>query len=193
MMGLGCPWSSQLFVYKKEYIEIMAILTHTRTQPKTHKMGIHILCNGESYSCGYTAWSIFREEVANAAIRYLRLIYDQLLSHPDDERHEEQTCIEKIIEYVEVNNCDTIEGFFRFFTEIEFQNAFNYFELGGVYALLNKGDDEGYYTVGNSLDIADTMELIEPHIIYDDVKTRYDLIKKVFEESVLTRKVVSIC
>lgn len=159
-------------------------------------MGIDILCNGESYSCGYTAWSVFREEIANASIRYLRSVYEQMLTReeqPNNEQLAEQTCLEKIFEYIDTNNCCTLEDFFRFFKDMEFQNAFIYFELGGVYALLNKSDDDGYYTVGNSLDIVDTMELIEPHIIYDDVKTRYNLIKKVFEESVLTRKVVSIC
>ena len=159
-------------------------------------MGIDILCNGESYSCGYTAWSVFREEIANASIRYLRSLYDQMLrraEQPNTEQLAEQTCLEKIFEYIDTNNCGTLEDFFRFFKDIEFQNAFIYFELGGVYALLNKSDDDGYYTVGNSLDIVDTMELIEPHIIYDDVKTRYNSIKKVFEESILTRRVVSIC
>ena len=159
-------------------------------------MGIQILCNNESYSCGYTSWSVFREEVANASIRYLQSIYEQMLQRTEEaneEQNAEQTCLEKIFEYLHANNCGTLEDFFRFFNDMKFQNAFIYFELGGVYALLNKSDDDGYYTVGNSLDIVDTMELIEPHILYDDVKRRYDCIKKVFEESVLTRKVVLVC
>ena len=159
-------------------------------------MGIYILCNGESYSCGYASWSVFREEVANAAVRYLRSIYDEMLARPDQPNEEQlakQTRIAKILEYVDVNNCVAIEDFVQLFKDMEFQNTFNYFELGGIYALLNKSDDDGYYTVGNSLDIADTMELVEPHILYDDVKSRYNTIKKVFEESVLTRKVVVVC
>ena len=159
-------------------------------------MGIQILCNEESYSCGYTSWSVFREEIANASVRYLRALYDRMMlrtEEANEEQNAEQTCLEKIIEYIDTNNCCTLEDFFQFFKDMEFQNAFIYFELGGVYALLNKSDDDGYYTVGNSLDIVDTMEIIEAHIVYDDVKTRYNWIKKVFEESVLTRKVVSIC
>jgi hypothetical protein len=159
-------------------------------------MGIQILCNEESYSCGYTSWSVFREEIANASVRYLRALYDRMRLRnveADAEEVAEQTCLEKIIEYIDTNNCCTIEDFALFFKDMEFQNAFIYFELGGVYALLNKSDDDGYYTVGNSLDIVDTMEIIESHIVYDDVKSRYNTIKKVFEESVLTRKVVSIC
>jgi hypothetical protein len=159
-------------------------------------MGIEIICNEESYSCGYTSWSVFREEIANASIRYLKHIYDEMLrrtSEATPEQLAEQTCIKKILEYVDTNNCGTFADFIQLLNDIEIQNAFVYFELGGVYALLNKSDDDGYYTVGNSLDIVDTMEVIEPHIIYDDVKTRYNRIKKVFEESVFTRKVVTVC
>ncbi len=109
------------------------------------------------------------------------------------EQLDEQTSIEKILEYVDTTNCSAIEDFAYFFKDIDFQNTFIYFELGGVYALLNKSDSDGYYTVGNSLDIVDTMELIEPYIIYDDVKSRYNSVKKVFNESVMARRVVTIC
>jgi len=139
---------------------------------------------------------VFREEIANASVRYLRALYHQMTLRtvePDAEELAEQTCLEKIIEYIDTNNCVTIQDFSQFFKDMEFQNAFIYFELGGVYALLNKSDDDGYYTVGNSLDIVDAMEISEAYILYDDVKSRYDTIKKVFEESVLTRKVVSVC
>lgn len=159
-------------------------------------MGIDILCNGESYSCGYASWSVFREEIANASIRYLKKIYDDMLNRTVEstaEQLDEQTSIEKILEYVDSMNCSAIEDFAYFFKDIDFQNTFIYFELGGVYALLNKSDGDGYYTVGNSLDIVDTMELIEPYIIYDDVKSRYNSVKKVFNESVMARRVVTIC
>jgi hypothetical protein len=158
-------------------------------------MGIQLLCNGESYSCKYVDWIVFREEIANAAIRYLRTIYNEMTDRPeqpdtDEPQQEDQTRIEKILEYVEVNNCATIPDFIVLLSDVEFLNFFIYFELGGVFALLHKNDDEGYYTVGNSLDIEDTMELIEPHIIYDDVKNRYNSIKKVFQESVMSRRIV---
>ena len=172
-------------------------------------MGIQLLCNGESYSCKYVDWIVFREEIANASIRYLRTIYNDMTDRPEQpdtdeqdqqqqpqqqqQQEEDQTRIEKILEYVDVNNCATIHDFIVLLSDVEFQNSFIYFELGGVFALLHKNDDEGYYTIGNSLDIDDTMELIEPHIIYDDVKNRYNSIKKVFQESVMSRRIVTIC
>ena len=185
-------------MYQKEYIErIQLYRTYTYTHPQpTSKMGIDILCNGESYSCGYVAWALFREEIANASIRYLNKIYDDMLNRTVESTTEqlaEQTLIEKILEYVNSMNCITTEDFVYFFKDIDFQNTFIYFELGGVYALLNKGDGDGFYTVGNSLDIVDTMELVEPYIMYDDVKSRYNSVKKVFNESVMARRVVIIC
>lgn len=160
-------------------------------------MGIQLLCNGESFSGKYTEWTVFREEIANASIRYLRSIYDEMMDRPAQPNNEQllinQNRIEKILEYVDVNNCATIPDFIVLLNDTEFQNDFIYFELGGVFALLNKCDDYGYYTVGNSLDIEDTMDLIESYIIYDDVKQIYNSIKKVFQESVTVRRVVTIC
>ena len=161
-------------------------------------MGIHLACDNVSYSCGYGAWDTAREEIAHAAVTYLRSIYDYMLTgnlyngFVEEEQAEVQVRIEKLLEYVEVNNCVTIRDFIQMLSDFDFQNIFILFDLGGVYALLNKSDDDGYYSVGNSYDIAHTLSIIDNYVIYDEVKRNYMYIKKVFDESRDTKKRVVI-
>ena len=43
-----------------------------------------------------------------------------------------------------------------------------YFDIGGLYSLCNKSDCEGFYSVGNSIDICKLFDLIEPFIKLND-------------------------
>ena len=156
-------------------------------------MGILLMCNDAEYSCGYSRWNTIREEIANAAVRYLQTIYEELLQSNDEENAYTRTELEKLMEYVDTNNCCTITDFGYLFIDKDFVNLFIRFDLGGVYALLNKSDDDGYYSVGNAVDIVKTFELVETHIVLDDVKSSVPDIKKVFEESVRLGKMIRIC
>ena len=156
-------------------------------------MGILLMCNDADYSCGYSRWNTIREEIANAAVRYLQTIYEELLQSNDEENAYTRTELEKLIEYVDTNNCCTITDFGYLFIDKDFVNLFIRFDVGGVYALLNKSDDDGYYSVGNAVDIVKTFELVETHIVFDDVKSSLPYIKKVFEESVRLGKMIRIC
>jgi hypothetical protein len=151
------------------------------------------MCNDAEYSCGYSRWNTIREEIANAAVRYLQTIYEELLQSNDEENAYTRTELEKLMEYVDTNNCCTITDFGYLFIDKDFVNLFIRFDLGGVYALLNKSDDDGYYSVGNAVDIVKTFELVETHIVLDDVKSSVPDIKKVFEESVRLGKMIRIC
>jgi hypothetical protein len=156
-------------------------------------MGIDLVCNNKSYRCGYSRWNTIREEIANASIRYLRKIYDELFYSNTDYTANYRLVLEKIFEYIETNNCGTVIDFCELLmSDLEFQNAFIYFKVGGVYPLLNKQDIDGYYTAGNSLDIIETINIIEQYIELDDVKQSIPSIKNVFYESVSTQIVVSI-
>lgn len=154
-------------------------------------MGIYLLCNGVSYSCGYSSWMVFREEIANASIRYLKKIYDEMLLTNTEQTHE-QTRLEQLLEYVNVNECGTLPDYLRLFNDNDFLNLYIYYNLGGVFSLLNKSDDDGFYSIGNSVDIIETLNLLEPYFLYDDVKRQYELVKNVFKESVLSLQIVVI-
>ena len=76
----------------------------------------------------------------------------------------------------------------------------NYFELGGLFALCNQTDCEGYYTPGNSLDICSLFDRIEPFVkknddyncIYNKEGRLYNRLYDVFEYSYKTLKRVTI-
>jgi hypothetical protein len=84
---------------------------------------------------------------------------------------------------------------------MQIQDLLIYFGVGGVYALCNKMDCEGYYSVGNSYDILELFKLIKPFIINktDNLETHgneiYNCIiqvEKVFQESVDKKEIVII-
>ena len=156
-------------------------------------MGIILLCDDEEYSCGYSRWDVIREELANASVRHLRAIYDVILEEDNPQNAYIQTEVEKLLDYIGVHNCCTVADFGYLFIDKDFVNTFIFFNVGGIFALLNKSDAEGYYSVGNSVDIVKAIEIIEPHILLDDVKDSIYHIKKVFHKSVSSEKIIHIC
>ena len=84
---------------------------------------------------------------------------------------------------------------------LKYINALNRFHIGGLFALCNQSDCEGYYTPGYSLDICSLLDRIEPFVkkydcyncIYTKEGRTYNRIYDVFEESYKTMKKVSIC
>jgi len=156
-------------------------------------MGFSIDCKGAMYSCGYSNWVNLREEVANASILYLRCQYDILLQNSTNDSFSYlENQLSQIFEYIEVNNCATVPDFMYLFANPDFLNTFIYYNLGGVYALLNKSDDDGYYSVGNSYDILDALTRIETHLVDDNIKNSVQTMKKVFDNSVQHKQIVSI-
>jgi hypothetical protein len=80
------------------------------------------------------------------------------------------------------------------------QDSLIYFDIIGLYALCNKSDCDGFYSRGNSSDICQLFDLIEPftkkydqlyEIIYGGRETSdlYGL----FKESAETKTMISIC
>lgn len=154
-------------------------------------MGFCINCGGVMYNCRYTDWVNFREEIAKSAVVFLVNEYDTLLKNGANESYLENQ-LSKIMEYIDVNNCSTIPDFMYLFENSDMLNTFIYYRLGGVYALLNKSDDDGYYTVGNSIDIVHTFQFIEQFIENDDTKNALVEITKVFQKGIDEKKLVAI-
>ena len=79
-------------------------------------------------------------------------------------------------------------------------NALNNFDMGGLFALCNQSDCEGYYTPGNSLDICSLFDKIEPFVkkydcyncIYTKEERLFNTVYEVFEHSYKTMKKVTI-
>ena len=154
-------------------------------------MGFEIVCGNVSFSCGYSTWMVVREEIAIASLRYLRKVYDDMLS-VNATKTAEQTFMEQLLEYIELSGCDTIPDFMRLFSDVDVLNTFIYHRVSGVFALLNKSDTDGFYSVGNSMDIVETMDILQEYICYDDVKPMYGQIREVFSESIRAKNPVVI-
>ena len=99
-------------------------------------------------------------------------------------------------------NDKLIEGFVVYSRILEFVDLLIQFGVGGLYALCNKSDCEGFYSVGNSYDICELLKLVKPFLlknkeevdsnenwIYNDI----DIITNVFKESVEKNIIVRIC
>ena len=155
------------------------------------KMGYCINCKGVLYSCGYTHWVNFREEIARSSVAYLQNEYDVLLANGANDSYLENE-LSKLMEYLNIHHCGTIPDFMGLFSEMDMLNLFLYYGMGGVYALLNKSDDDGYYSVGNSVDIVDTFHRVEKYISDDDIRLSFPQIQKVFQTSIDTRHLVAI-
>jgi len=95
---------------------------------------------------------------------------------------------------------NTVDNFISLCSHSNYMNALNYFEVGGLFALCNQSDCEGYYTPGNSLDICYLFDKIQEHMkkydgydcIYVEEGRVFNTIYSVFEHSYTTSKKVTI-
>ena len=143
------------------------------------------------FTCGYSFWEKFREEIALASVAYLQHEYDVLLESGANYSYLENQ-LSQLMEHLNVNNCGTVADFMQVFSEMDRMNIFIYYHMGGVYTLLNKSDDDGYYTIGNSTDIVDTFQRIEKYISDEKIKSIFSDVVKVFQSSIQKQQLVAI-
>ena len=87
--------------------------------------------------------------------------------------------------------------FLEYCKQLIFIDTLVFFNISGLCAFCNKSDCEGYYSVGNSYDICQLFKLIKNFYIVDkeffqDIHKTINKIKKVFQESVRKRKIITI-
>ena len=187
-------------------------------------MGVDFYCGNTTFGCSYSHWDDIRKEIIQATIDYIQDKYEKdkelygNLSEEDENwigegsRYycymEDLMDVKKILLEkkpsknvfgIEMDN--TVNVFIILCHKLKYMNALNRFDIGGLFALCNQSDCEGYYTPGNSLDICSLFDIIEPFVkkyscydfIYNKEGRMYNRIYDVFEESYKTKKKVSIC
>ena len=96
---------------------------------------------------------------------------------------------------------DLMTMFIELCMDTKFINALNNFDIGGLFALCNQSDCEGYYTPVNSLDICSLFDKIEPFVkkyscyfrIYNEKEdSDYNSVYEVFEHSYKTLTKITI-
>jgi hypothetical protein len=158
-------------------------------------MGIHIYCHEKEYSCSYGSWDKFRMATINATFKYIKSYislteiteYDQIYAN-------------KLLEFIDKIESEPnldINIFINYCEQSPFIDTLVFFNISGLYAFCNKSDCDGYYSVGNSYDICQLFKLIKKFYIVDkevfqDINKTINKIKKIFQESVRKRKIITI-
>jgi hypothetical protein len=158
-------------------------------------MGIWIYCDKKEYSCSYGSWDKFRMATINATIKYIKSYinlteiteYDQIYAN-------------KLLEFIDkIESEPNLDNdiFLEYCKQLLFIDTLVFFNISGLYAFCNKSDCEGYYSVGNSYDICQLLKLIQKFYTVDkdffqNINKTVNKIKKIFQESVRKRKIITI-
>jgi hypothetical protein len=166
-------------------------------------MGINLRSGDQTFSCSYSGWNNIRLKIIKACYYYLQETFQKdLQSYGHITNTEDEHWIGHGSIYssrkkdMRQFNLDT-----NLPCVVLFKTALNYFQLGGLHALCNQSDCDGYYTPGNSLDICCMFDKIQPFIkeqainhtdyaeLYDTI---YDNLYNIFEHSYTTVNTITI-
>lgn len=151
-------------------------------------MGVDFQCGEASFGCSYKNWNEIRRTIILASLDYIedKFLKDNEL-YKNIKEGDENWIGEGSKYYSYMKDINNLKNVFVLKTEqplnifiktcynLSCLNALNYFELGGLFALCNQTDCEGYYTPGNSLDICYLFDRIEPFVKkYDDYNNIYN-------------------
>ena len=185
-------------------------------------MGIDLTCDTKDFSCSYSSWHNIRAELIEATFAYLEDLIANQTKGIDEERLE-YSVIGHLKQYItEIreecasfdNDKPPISPFALLFSKRTIFNAFSehlgdlcfiniliQFGVGGIYTLCNKSDCEGFYSVGNSYDICELLNVIKPFTIKNkdnlDDEENYiyrctDKLIELFQESLDKKLIVYI-
>lgn len=149
-------------------------------------MGVLFLCNDFEFSSSYGNWNIVRMELFHATMRYLE---ETLTSTASDTV--EYDYISKILDTkTTVNNIDDFVGLFQ--NNQDYIDYYIYLDIVGLYALLFKQDCQGYYSIGNAVDILRLIDRVKSYVQNTITKERLPLFTKMFRTCVKTKTVITI-
>ena len=185
-------------------------------------MGIDLTCDTKDFSCSYSSWHNIRAELIEATFAYLEDLIANQTKGIDEERLE-YSVIGHLKQYItEIreecasfdNDKPPISPFALLFSKRTIFNAFSehlgdlcfiniliQFGVGGIYTLCNKSDCDGFYSVGNSYDICELLNVIKPFTIKNkdnlDDEENYiyrctDKLIELFQESLDKKLIVYI-
>lgn len=180
-------------------------------------MGIDLVCNEKSFGCSYSNWSRLRNAFVRATFAYLEDFFARETYDEDTTEFDGKIRLLECIQIVR-DRAVSISGSIH--TDVlgyslgELLHDECYLEsllttlrcdkwLGellimfgvcGIFALCNKHDSDGFYSVGNSMDICELFQKIRPYILENKcmeepfLQDLFDL----FEESVEKKRIVRI-
>ena len=157
-------------------------------------MGIDIYCDDASYSGTYSGWNELRKIIITATFDYIQDKFQrdlELNTHLTEDGEEDSYYVfykKYIIELINTmkicekmgqqigENDNTINNFINIARKnFDYVNALIYFDISGIFTLCNKNDCEGFYSPGNSFDICQLFDLIEPFVEKISVEIHYKI------------------
>lgn len=187
-------------------------------------MGVDFRCDDCGFCCRYSYWNDIRIEIIHATFLYIldkfekdEELYKDITDEDDENFIGEGStyyCYKKqileikkaiypanrvITDVFSVIVDDKVPKFLSICkSDYSKFNALNYFDIGGLFAISNQSDCEGFYTSGNSLDICQLLDKIKNFVnnknsIYDCIYVNKDRLYDVFEESYKKNKKIRIC
>lgn len=187
-------------------------------------MGVDFYCGDVTFGCSYGSWNDLRQTVIRATFDYIQdkfqseeELYKNIIDEEDENfigegstyncyKNDINNIIKKMDSIISTNVFganNTINNFISLCKNLSYVDALIYFDIGGLYSFCNKSDCEGYYSVGNSIDICQLFDLIEPSIkkinenwhgaIYEADKRPMDnRLYDLFKESAIKNKKITI-
>jgi len=157
------------------------------------------MCDDYMFACNVNEWNTIRKTILKLTFEYIIDKFEEDMKDYVENSYDESYIDEKsrynycktevmnIItnmekDYSKALGIDrTIELFISLINKKGNIDALNYFGIGGISALCNKNDNNGYYSPGNSLDICILLDLIKPLIMLQN-NTDYNFIYNCQEE-----------
>ena len=187
-------------------------------------MGVDFYCGDVTYGCSYSGWNELRKLVIKSTFDYIQAKFQkdfEAYNSIDDEEDEHYIgdgsvydCYKKDVIKIILSMADpqeknifgldnTVNNFIVITRNLSYVDALIYFDIGGVYSLCNKSDCDGFYSVGNSIDICQLFDLIEPFrksnnedthkaIYVSETELYCKSLHELFKESVTKNKKITI-
>jgi len=169
-------------------------------------MGIDLYCGDKTFGCSYGSWYNIRSALIEATFEYLEVHFALTEYEEGTEEYGAIMALKKYIERIKSGvilgkQLSLLDDFYFYSRQLEFIDLLIQFGVGGIYALCNKSDNEGFYSVGNSYDICDFIKVVKPFLLknksnIDDKENwlynNIDELIDVFKESVEKNEIVSI-
>jgi hypothetical protein len=142
-------------------------------------MVLDLVCDQKKFISSYSGWNTIRKTILRISLEYIKnkfkdiekleeqLDYGIYIGEYSNYDYFKQIVLNIIVnmdkDYSKDLGIDrTIDLFISLINKKVNTDALIYFKMGGLVALCNKSDCEGYYTPGNSLDICNLLDLIKP-------------------------------
>jgi hypothetical protein len=167
-------------------------------------MGIDLYCGDETFSCSYTSWNNIRNSLIEATFEYLEVYFAVTEYEEGTHEHGAMIALKQYIQKIQNlgKNEKLIVNFIVYSRILEFIDLLIQFGVGGLYALCNTSDCDGFYSAGNSYDICELLKLVKPFLLKNKdelysnenwIYNRIDKVTNIFKEGFEKNKFVRIC